>query len=87
MDFKGFGPTQKDAEADALKSACEELSKPTNLGWTPEPDFLREKNMVRFGQPTEKDLEKSGHVYEVSMQLEVTPSRPARSRSRRDRTA
>jgi hypothetical protein len=68
--IEGYGPTQKDAEADALKRACEGLAE--NLGWAPTPEFLREKNMIHFGQPTEKDLEKSGHVYVVPMQLEVT---------------
>jgi hypothetical protein len=71
-EFKGYGLTPKDAEQDALKSACEELSKPSNLGWAPEPEFLREKGMVRFGQPTEENFEKSGPMQVVTMHLEVT---------------
>ena len=71
-EFKGYGLTPKDAETDALKSACEWLSEQSNLGWTPEADFLRAKGMVHFGQPAEENFEKSGHMQVVTMQLEVT---------------
>src|SRR5215475_14362898 len=59
-EFQGYGQRQKDAEADALKQACDWLSIHDSLGWTPTPEFLRDKGMVRFGGPTEKVFEKAG---------------------------
>jgi hypothetical protein len=78
-EFKGYGLTQKDAEANALERACDWLSEHSaNLGWTPTPEFLREKGMVQFEEPTEeefkiaKDFADGGKMKVVKMQLEVT---------------
>jgi len=86
-EFKGYGQTTKDAEADALKTACDWLAEQSNLGWTPTPDFLREKGMVQFGQPSEENFEKSGPVQVVTMQLEVTAdqAREIQKQARQDR--
>jgi hypothetical protein len=78
-EFKGYGLTQKDAEANALERACDWLSEHSaNLGWTPTPEFLREKGMVQFEEPIEeefkvaKDFADGGKMKVVKMQLEVT---------------
>jgi hypothetical protein len=86
-EFKGYGLTIKDAESDALTRACDWLAGHSNLGWTPTPDFLREKGMVRFGQPSEEDFEKSGLMQVVTMQLEVTAdqAREIQKQARQDR--
>ncbi|HEY7308812.1 MAG TPA: hypothetical protein VH643_05535 [Gemmataceae bacterium] len=78
QEFQGYGLTPKDCEANALDQACDWLSANSNLGWTPTPEFLREKNMVQFGEPaeTEKEFEIArqlgGHMKVVTMQLEIT---------------
>jgi hypothetical protein len=71
-EFQGYGKTPKAAETDALEQACDWLGFNANLGWKPTPEFLRDKSMVRFGEPTEKELEKSGQMKAVTMQLEIT---------------
>jgi hypothetical protein len=78
-EFQGIGLTPKDAEAHALERACDWLAANTNLGWTPTPEFLREKGMVRFvGEPSEQAFEvakgfaKDGKMKTVTMQLEIT---------------
>lgn len=75
-EFQGYGLTPKDAEANALEQGCDWLSANSNLGWTPTPEFLREKNMVQFGEPAEKDSdiakEFGGRMKVVAMQLEIT---------------
>ena len=78
-EFKGYGLTQKDAEANALERACDWLSaNSANLGWTPTPEFLREKGMVQFEEPTEqefnvaKEFADGGKMKVVKMQLEIT---------------
>ncbi|HEY7425526.1 MAG TPA: hypothetical protein VH682_14945 [Gemmataceae bacterium] len=71
-EFQGYGQQQKEAEADALKQACDWLSTHENLGWTPPPEFLRDKGMVRFGESSEKVFEKAGPMKVVSMELEIS---------------
>jgi hypothetical protein len=75
-EFQGYGLTPKDAEANALENACNWLNANAHFGWTPTPDYLREKNMVQFGEPTDKDFEVAkqfgGHMKVVTMQLEIT---------------
>ncbi len=72
QDFEGYGPTPKEAENDALKIACDWLADCAHLGWKPTPEFLREKGMVRFSEPTDQEFEKAGPMKVVTMQLEVT---------------
>jgi hypothetical protein len=75
-DFEGYGLTPKDADANALERACNWLYADAGLGWTPTPEFLREKNMVQFGERTEKKSEIAkefgGVVQVVKMRLEVS---------------
>src|SRR5689334_468250 len=71
-EFQGYGQTPKDAEVDALKQACDWLSSHANLGWTPTPEFLRDKGMVRIDEPTEKAFEKAGQMKVVTLHLEIT---------------
>ena len=71
-EFQGYGQTPKEAEVDGLKQACDWLSIHANLGWTPMPDFLRDKGMVRFDEPTEKEFEKAGQMKVVTLHLEIT---------------
>lgn len=74
--FEGYGLTPKDAEANALERACESLAANPNLGWTPTPEFLREKKMVQFSEPTEKDSDIAKQfgvrMKMVQMTLEIT---------------
>ena len=79
QEFQGYGLSLKEAETNALERACEWLADKTGLGWTPTPEFLREKGMVQFvGEPNEKEFEvakdfvKDGKMQVVTMQLEVT---------------
>lgn len=78
-EFEGYGPTPKDAENRALERACDWLAAHTDPGWTPTPEFLREKNMVSFvGDPSEREsqflqgITKEGKVTVVTLRLEVT---------------
>jgi hypothetical protein len=71
QEFTGYGKTVKDAEAHALEQANEWLADHANLGWTPSTDYLRDKNMVHFGEPSEEVLELAGPVQVVKMQLEI----------------
>jgi hypothetical protein len=78
-EFQGYGLTPTDAQANALENACNWLAANSNLGWTPTPEFLREKGMVHFvGEPDEKesnvakDFAKDGKVKVVTMKLEIT---------------
>jgi hypothetical protein len=77
-DFKGYGLTPKDAESDALRNACDWLAEHSGLGWTPTPEFLREKGMINFDKPTEeefkvaKDFADGGKMKVVKMRLTVT---------------
>ncbi len=78
-EFIGYGLTPKDAESNALEHACDWLAEHSaNLGWTPTPEFLRDKGMVQFGEPTEepfqvaKDFADGGKMKVVKMQLEIT---------------
>jgi hypothetical protein len=73
-DFQGYGKTPKDAETYALEQACDWIGVNANLGWKPTPEFLRDKGMVRFSEPTEKEFEKAGQMQVVAMQLEITAS-------------
>jgi hypothetical protein len=74
--FQGYGLTPKDAEANALERACDWLAANSNLGWTPTPEYLREKGMVQFDEPTEKDSaiakELGVRMKAVTMNLEIT---------------
>jgi hypothetical protein len=72
--FKGYGPTVTDAEKDAMQKACEWIEKNGGLGWTPNPQYLREHNMVRFvGEPKEEKFERLEEpVKVVIMDLEIT---------------
>jgi hypothetical protein len=79
QEFRGYGLTPKEAEANALERACEWLDANAHLGWTPPPEFLREKGMVQFvGEPNEKEFEvvkdfvEGGKTQVVTMQLEIT---------------
>lgn len=92
--FTGYGLTQKDAEAHALERACGWLAEHSaNLGWTPTPEFLREKGMVKFEEPTEeefkvaKDFAEGGKMKVVKMQLEVTAdqARDIQTQARQER--
>lgn len=75
QDFEGYGLTPRDAETNALERACDWLSSNANLGWTPTPEYLREKCMVQFGERTEKKSqiakEFGGRLQVVQMRLEV----------------
>jgi hypothetical protein len=71
-DFEGYGSSVKDAETDALERACDWLAAKADLGWKPTPEFLRDKGMVRFSEPTEKEFEKAGPMKVVTLQLEIT---------------
>lgn len=78
-EFQGYGLTQKLAEADALERACNWLADHANFGWSPSPDYLREKGIIHFvGEPNEKEFEiakefaKDGKMKVVTMQLEIT---------------
>lgn len=86
-EFKGYGLTQKDAEADALKTACDWLTAQAKLGWTPSPDYLREKGMVEFGRPTEEEFEKSGLLKVVTAQLNINAAqtREIQTQARQER--
>src|SRR5690242_16596533 len=56
-DFTGYGTTENQAKADALDQASRWLVEETQFGWSPSPDYLREKNMVQFGEPTKQKFE------------------------------
>jgi hypothetical protein len=71
-EFKGYGLTEQDARADALKTARDWLAEHSDLAWAPSPDYLRKKNMIHFGELTEEEFEKSGRIKVVTMQLEIT---------------
>ncbi len=75
MVIQGYGLTPKDAEADAVDRACNSLAEEFHLGWTPAPDFLLEKKMVRFGEKSEKASEIAkefgGRIHVVQMTLEI----------------
>jgi hypothetical protein len=79
--FHGFGATRRDAEDHALRQACEALggwlATHGGAGWVPTPEYLRVRQLARFGEPTPQELPKSGHVQEISMQLEVTQAQAA----------
>jgi hypothetical protein len=78
-EFKGYGLTLKEAQAHALERACDWMTAHANFGWSPSPDYLREKGMVHFvGEPNEKEFDiakefaKDGKLKDVTMQLEIT---------------
>jgi hypothetical protein len=78
-EFQGYGITPKDAETRALEVACDWLATHADLGWTPTPEFLREKGMVSpVGEPTEKEFEfakgitKDGKMQVVTVRLEIS---------------
>jgi hypothetical protein len=70
--FEGYGLTTNDAKLHALERACDWLEANAHLDWKPTPEFLREKDMVRFSEPTDQEFEKAGQMKVVTMQLEIT---------------
>jgi hypothetical protein len=72
-EFTGYGKTVKDAEAHALEQAHAWMAQHANFGWTPSAEYLRERGLVRFGDPTEEEFEKAGLMKVVKGDLEVTP--------------
>jgi hypothetical protein len=77
-EFKGYGLTQKLAETNALERACSWLTDNSKFGWIPSPEYLREKNLVKFDEPTEEEFEKAGDFAKdrrmkvVKMHLEIS---------------
>jgi len=71
-DFEGYGETVTQAQTDALARGCQWLEEDSGLGWSPDTVYLRQHNMVRFGEPTDKQFEHAGTMKVVKMQLEIT---------------
>lgn len=74
----GYGPAQPDAEQDALSKASQtvyeflETTHPS-IAWTPPGAYLKQRGAVRLvGEPTIKELERSGRVVEVRLRVQVT---------------
>jgi hypothetical protein len=62
QEFVGYGTTARDAEQHALEQARDWLAEKGDLDWTPPPDYLRQKGMVRFSEPTEEDLKRTQNL-------------------------
>lgn len=73
-EFTGYGKTPKEAENDALKYACAWLEAHGGLGWSPDPQYLRNEKMVRFNEAEDKEYEDPllGTFKVVKMQLDIT---------------
>ncbi len=72
-EFTGYGTSRTAAENNALDYGCHWLQEHGGLGWSPDPQYLRSHNMVRFGEPEVKDFEAPmGAMKVVKMHLEIT---------------
>jgi hypothetical protein len=71
--FTGYGVTPTLAQNDALREACKWLEENGGLGWSPDPQYLRDHNMIRFvGEPEDKEIDAAGKVKVVKAELEIT---------------
>jgi hypothetical protein len=87
-EFKGWGTNVSTAQSDALNQACKWLADESNLGWPSSEDlndeqkrdkvfeataeFLKQKNMVHFGEAEDTTTESTGPMKLVKMDLEIT---------------
>jgi hypothetical protein len=72
-EFKGYGVTVTLAQNDAVREACRWLEENGGLGWSPDPQYLRDHNMIRFvGEPEEKEIDAAGKVKVVKAELEIS---------------
>jgi hypothetical protein len=71
-DFTGYGVDVPLAEQDALEKARAWLAEKSGFEWTPPLDYLRRKGLVRFSEPTEKELQLAGPMKVVKLDLEIT---------------
>jgi hypothetical protein len=72
QDFTGYGIDARLAEQHALEQACAWLAEKGPFEWTPPVDYLRQKGLVRFSEPTEKELQLAGPMKVVKLDLEIT---------------
>jgi hypothetical protein len=78
-EVQGVGKTRDEAEADALKRACEQVSKiltgqSGETIWKPSPAFLRQAGAIRLlGEPEAVVLPGDGENVRVKLAIELTP--------------
>jgi hypothetical protein len=71
-EFDGFGKTDELAEQEALESAHDWLAKNLRIGWTPSPEYLRKKGLVRFDEARTREFEAAGEMKVVHARLQIT---------------
>jgi hypothetical protein len=71
-EFEGYGVTDELAEQSALEQAHVWIAKNLPLGWSPAPEYLRAKGMVRFGQRTTRDFDEPRAGVEVVKVVRAT---------------
>jgi hypothetical protein len=71
-EFEGYGPTVEVAEQMVLEEANGWIAKNLPIGWSPSPEYLRAKGMIRFDEPTTREFKKSGEMQVVHATLLIT---------------
>jgi hypothetical protein len=74
-EWIGYGSNVKLAEQDALQECCKWLNSEGGLGWSANPDYLRDHKMVRFSELEDKQFEEQpdlGTVKRVKMTLQIS---------------
>jgi hypothetical protein len=73
-EFKGYGTTELAARKSALERACAWLKDDRGLGWAPNPEYLIDHKMVRFGEAADmkSDDPMLKDMKVVTMQLEIS---------------
>jgi hypothetical protein len=87
-DFDGYGATERDAQEHAIDQAREWLGEQGGFGWTPPVAFLRDHQMVTFGDAQDDTKKLAGPIKVVPMHLMVTAQQADKMREegRRERT-
>jgi hypothetical protein len=72
-EFTGYGQSEITARHDALQHAAEWLEKKSGLGWTPDPQYLQDHGLVRFGEAEDKIFEEPmGKMKVVKLELDIS---------------
>lgn len=71
-EFVGYGLTVPEAQQDALVKAHDWLADKDPFGWAPPVEYLTQKSLIRFGEPSPQDFQLAGPMQTVKMDLEVS---------------
>jgi hypothetical protein len=70
-EFTGYGVTAPEAQQHALEQARDWLADKNPFGWAPPLEYLTQKSLVRFAEPSGQQFELAGPMQTVKMDLEV----------------